>query len=201
MLSNILESYSVNTYPFSLPRGQRVIISNDKDCVGLSSAVFKICGQQSVNVSDNPRSEVHCMQSVNCSLQSAVCSLQTANCSLQMPDTARTRLVLKLGSLLLCSVVFTTERTTEVIELSKIFVILKCPNFVGSISAAFSSPAYVPPQEDRCWSLSLFVDFVRYLLFWYHMIQIHRFSCISLLTTFCVLDMPLWFRSGKKMSC
>ena len=71
MLSNILESYTVNTYPFSLPRGQRVIISNDEDCVLLSSAVFKICGQQSVNVSYNPQSEVHCMQSVNCSLQSA----------------------------------------------------------------------------------------------------------------------------------
>ena len=79
MLSNILESYTVNTYPFSLPRGQRVIISNDEDCVLLSSAVFKICGQQSVNVSYNPRSEVHCMQSVNCSLQSAVCSLQMSD--------------------------------------------------------------------------------------------------------------------------
>ena len=43
--------------------------------------VFKICGQQSVNVSYNLWSEVRCMQSVICSLQSAVCSLQ-------MSDTA-----------------------------------------------------------------------------------------------------------------
>ena len=51
-------------------RGQRAtrIVS-----VPLSSRVFKICGQQSVNVSYNLRFEVHCMQSVICSLQSAVC--------------------------------------------------------------------------------------------------------------------------------
>ena len=40
---------------------------NDKDCVGLSSMVFKICGQQSVNVCYNLWSEVRCMQSVICS--------------------------------------------------------------------------------------------------------------------------------------
>ena len=52
-------------------------------CVELSSAVFKISDQWSVNVSSNLRSEVHCMQSVICSLQSVVCSLQSAVCSLQ----------------------------------------------------------------------------------------------------------------------
>ena len=46
-------------------------------CVELSSAVFKIRDQWSVNVSSNLRSEVHCMQSVICSLQSAVCKCQT----------------------------------------------------------------------------------------------------------------------------
>ena len=46
-------------------------------CVRLSSVVFKICGQWSVNVSYNLRSEVHCMQSVICSPQSVVCSLQS----------------------------------------------------------------------------------------------------------------------------
>ena len=75
-----------------LSRGQSVIISKRqlKDCVGLSSVVFKICGQQSVNVSYYLWSEIHCMQSVICSLQSvvrspqsAVCSLQSAVCSLQ----------------------------------------------------------------------------------------------------------------------
>ena len=44
---------------------------SDEDCVLLSSAVFKICGHQSANVSYNLRFEVHCMQSVICSLQSA----------------------------------------------------------------------------------------------------------------------------------
>ena len=52
---------------------------NDKDCVGLSSSVFKICGQRLVNVSYNLRSEVHCMESVVCSLQSAVYSLQMSD--------------------------------------------------------------------------------------------------------------------------
>ena len=52
----------------------------------ISSAVFKISDQWSVNVSSNLRSEDHCMQSVVCSLQSAVCSLQLA-VSLQMSDT------------------------------------------------------------------------------------------------------------------
>ena len=40
-------------------------------CIELSSAVFKICHQWSVNVSSSLRSEVHCMQTVICSLQSA----------------------------------------------------------------------------------------------------------------------------------
>ena len=52
---------------------------NDKDCVGLSSAVFKTCGQRLVNISYNLWSEVHCMQSVVCSLQSTVCSLQMSD--------------------------------------------------------------------------------------------------------------------------
>ena len=67
------ESYTVNTCPFFY-----VVIQYDKDCVGLSSAVFQICGQQPVNVSYNSRSGVHRMQSVICSLKSAVCSLQSA---------------------------------------------------------------------------------------------------------------------------
>ena len=53
--------------------------------VGLSSAVFNICGQLSVNVSYNLRSETHCMQSVICSLQSVACSLQSAVCKCQTP--------------------------------------------------------------------------------------------------------------------
>ena len=48
-------------------------------CVELSSAVFKICDQWSVDVSSILRSEFHCMQSVICRLQSVVCSLQSAN--------------------------------------------------------------------------------------------------------------------------
>ena len=48
-------------------------------CVELSSAVFKICNQWSVNVSSNLPSEVHCMQYVTCSLQSVVYSLRSAN--------------------------------------------------------------------------------------------------------------------------
>ena len=48
-------------------------------CVGLkSSAVFKICEQQSsANVLFNLQPKVYCMQSVICSLQSAVCKCQT----------------------------------------------------------------------------------------------------------------------------
>ena len=50
---------------------------------------IKLCGlqdlrpavSQSVNISYNLRSEVHCMQSVICSLHSAFCSLQSAVCS------------------------------------------------------------------------------------------------------------------------
>ena len=43
--------------------------------VGLSSVVFKIWDQRSVNGFSNLRSEVHCMQSVFCSLQCVVCSV------------------------------------------------------------------------------------------------------------------------------
>ena len=57
---------TIDTCPYRLSCGQPVI-----NCVGLSSAVFKICGQRLVNVSYNLRSEIHCMQSVVCSLQSA----------------------------------------------------------------------------------------------------------------------------------
>ena len=70
----------------TLPTHTHIVFrQNDKDCVVISSAVFKICGQRSVNLSCNLRFEVHCMQSVICSLQSVVCSLQFAVCSLQRP--------------------------------------------------------------------------------------------------------------------
>ena len=59
--------YGSCTYPYGLSRGQTVIISKRQ---GLCR--IKLCGLRSVNVSYNLRSEVHCMQSVICSLQSAV---------------------------------------------------------------------------------------------------------------------------------
>ena len=68
-------------------------------CVGLCSAVFKVCSHRSsVNVSYNLRSDIHYMQSVICrsagccwkssvySLQSTVCSIQSAVCKCQ-PET------------------------------------------------------------------------------------------------------------------
>ena len=59
-------------------------------CVGLSYAVFKICGQRSVSVSYIHQSEVHCMH--------AVCNLQSAVCSLQMSDTGEFSVQCLLGS-------------------------------------------------------------------------------------------------------
>ena len=43
--------------------------------------------------------------------------------------------------------------------------------------------------------IPLFVDFVRYLTFWHHMIQIQILKH-KVCWLFCVLDMPLWKRSG-----
>ena len=71
-----LQKFHFCRLPFDV-RPRNVKLNLSKDCVGLSSTVFKICGQQSVNVSYNLRSEVRCMQAVICSLQSAVCKCQT----------------------------------------------------------------------------------------------------------------------------
>ena len=70
---NVRVTLSTNTHSFTCS------FNTTRICVGLSSAVFKICGQRSVNVSYNLQSEMHCMQSVICSLKSAVCCLQSAN--------------------------------------------------------------------------------------------------------------------------
>ena len=61
-------------------------------CVGLkSSAVFKICEQQSsANVLFNLQPKVYCMQSVICTLQYAVCSLQMSDTGHDLPPPLQT---------------------------------------------------------------------------------------------------------------
>ena len=78
------EGYTVNTYPYRLLRDQSLNFDTPRICVGLNSAVFETCGlRSSVDVFYNLRSDVHCMQTVICSLQSASYSLQSAFCILQ----------------------------------------------------------------------------------------------------------------------